>query len=197
MYSLAEIVRQNNETFYDYASNRRYGIGLRIWIEIVASAFVAIFVDSRLNDFLNGTIAVQAILVGFSFSVMFFLMASLPPQERNEGRALEDQLKLDRIFKLSRELFFNLSYFICCATASLALALFLLLPDAGGQFTGILKATHLFPARDIATSVGRTENVIAIVIYTAFFFLIIESGYTFARTVGRINFLFTRKLDGM
>ena len=194
MNRVIAIIKKNNETFYDYRSNQPVRIRGRIICISIAAFLFAIFVRGELEPFLTGVLTVQAILIGFSFSVLFFLITEKGEPDEREV-AIEDQLKKDRLAKLSEELFHNISYFNLCAMASLVLAVLFLLPNISDQVRTVASMfrPEFGEAAGALYEVGRPIGAGALLFMLGF--LVIESGYTFARTVGRVNYLFEQRLS--
>jgi hypothetical protein len=203
MFSIRSLIEENNKTFYDYGSNRPTRIRGRIVATSVASAVAATCIDHDFKDFLNGVITVQAILIGFSFSVMFFLMSSTSAPETDQdteeshdnfSSSRESKIRKKRLSKLSKEIFYNVGYFNMSAMACLALALVILLPDHSDTIWKLVS----FPANNFKELILKIYTPIiyalSIIVRFSFFFLLLESGFTFSRTVGRVNYLFEQKL---
>ena len=197
-----KIYQDNASTFYDYRTNRKQN-QWRKKAAIVALATVgATLTPVQSLEVLSATITVQAILIGFSFSVMFFLVqdaaisrttTSTSPADRSrvEGElSLEAQLDEEQVRLLSKELFWNISYFNLVAFASLVFALMLMLPNVwaniGDSFDG--------PPAPVAAYFRDLAAVSSFAAQWSFALLMLESGYTFVRTVGRVNFLFEQRM---
>ena len=76
MFNVRSIIANNNRTFYNYRTDERFSIVPRIIIFVFISAAVALSNFIRPSDFLSAVLAVESILVGFSFSVLFFLLSN-------------------------------------------------------------------------------------------------------------------------
>lgn len=198
MFSVRSIVSANNATFYEYNTNHKISIRPRLFVEIVASTVVAMILDREFKDFLNGVITVQAILIGFSFSVMFFLMSAAGVRASRvlaEPVSLESQLREEKLENLSREIFHNVAYFNLVAMACLAIALVILLPNGSDVIWILLKTLKIEWFNNISRPYGIALAVIEPGIRAAFLFLLVESAYSFARTTGRVNYLFGKRLE--
>lgn len=187
------IIRDNYSTFYDYRTDKRDLIWPRIVIFLVTSVALAGLPLSAESDFLGGVITVQAILIGFSFSVMFFLVQLENKKETNENESIEKRVRSDQLEKLSKEIFWNVSYFNLVALTSLLSALLLLLPNGWTHASAITADVSYIPriAHCLLSYAGAVSHY---AIAGTFFFLLIDSAFTFARTVGRVNFLFEEKM---
>lgn len=198
MFSVWSIVSANNATFYEYNTNHKISIRPRLFVEVAISATVAIILDKEFKDFLNGVITVQAILIGFSFSVMFFLMSAAGVRASRvlaEPMSLEAQLREEKLENLSREIFHNVAYFNLVAMACLAIALVILLPNGSDVIWIFLKTLKVDWFNHISRPYGAVLAVVEPGVRAAFLFLLIESAYSFARTTGRVNYLFGKRLE--
>lgn len=193
MVSIRSIISENNATFYNYRSGGR----IRIWPRIAAflgvSPFIAFILTDNLTDFINSINTVASILLGFGFSVLFYIASG--SEEAASGEvSLEKKNRLARIRELSKELFHNVSYFVMTASAALAVAMLVIAPEAQNDWFAKQVLPYLMK---IAPDASNYLWWVQLAIRSAFFFLILEGGYTFARIVGRVNFLFEEKLkDG-
>lgn len=195
MFDVAKIISRNNATFYEYSSNKRVRVYPRIIVSVIVALIVSISARGPLEDLLAGAITVQAILIGFGFSVMFFLASGYKDSVGPKGDSIEDDLKGERLSQLSKEIFYNISYFNFVAMVSLSLAIFLLLPPAAEFASSII--TEIGPKNaDALNSFYRTSSATAyFVVVACFYFSVIESGYTFGRMVGRVGYLFEQKIQ--
>lgn len=185
MSKVIDIIKENNKTFYDYRSGANKPIWKRLLSEFLCTILI-ILVFCRPGDALiSGTITVQSILIGFCFSVMFFITSSKDDggnkknkKEEKEG-IIEDKIKKERIDKLTVELFYNVSYFSIVSIANLAVSLSLLLPNLEVK-DGTLQ---------------QYLNLSATALYFMFYITIIEAGYSFVRIILRINYFFHQKIS--
>lgn len=190
MASILSIVRKNNSTFYNYRTNNRVRIWPRIILFILISVPTAFVLTNNLTNFINSINTVMAILLGFGFSVLFYI-AGNKEDSVSAGGSLERKNRIERINALSTELFHNVSYFVMTASAGLAFAMVVIAPEANNDWL----TKHALPCLEmLSPSASDYFWWIGLVIRSFFFFLIIEAGYTFARIVGRVNFLFEEKL---
>lgn len=193
MFKLSTILSKNNDTFYDFRTNAPLRVAPRFISFFIISACCALLFGGNSDKFLNGVITVQAILIGFSFSVMFFLlsenMALVPPS----GSSIEKGIKTSKLLKLSKEIFYNISYFNIVAIGCLTSALLLLLPNATIHLFAFLQVSGKWACRahDALYIAGVAVNILILFV---FYFLLIESAYTFVRTIGRVNYLFEQKI---
>lgn len=195
MFSVKAIVAKNTETFYNYRTNKKIRVWPRIVIFIALSALLGAFVDTDMQDLLDGVITVQSILIGFSFTVMFFLVSKDPlPVPPSEDCSIEGDLKGIRINKLSQELFYNVSYFNVVAISCVAMAVFMMMPNESIFAWSVITRLPEGLLGKITSVYSVFIVVFLSILRFAFFFLLIESAYTFARTTARITHLFEEKL---
>lgn len=194
MFRLLAIIRENNSTFYDYRSNERVPIRSRIVLTMILATCLAILVRGDLSNFLDGVITVQAILIGFSFSVMFFLVSAGSISANVDDGSIEARLRREKLSQLSKEIFYNLSYFNLVAMACLVCALLLLMPEVSTFFVALLDSVKIGHQDEVKIAVEVTQAAGNLIVAWGFYFLVTESGFTFARTVGRVNYLFSQKI---
>lgn len=193
MASIASIIANNNSTFYNYRTGGKNRVWPRMLLFLIISPPLAFILTDKLTDFINSINTVASILLGFGFSVLFYI-ASGKETQSSPNASLEQKNRDRRVNALSKELFHNVSYFVMTASAGLALAVIVIAPEAQGEWFTKQALPYL------TTLNPKAEEYLwwaGISIRSMFFFLIIEAGYTFARIVGRVNFLFEEKLaDG-
>jgi hypothetical protein len=196
LFNVREIIRNNNATFYNFDSQKKQSQKSRA----IATCFVAIIgaliFPKISDDLLAGFLAVQSILLGFTFNVMFFLLGN---REKNTTpkSSIEGKLRAKRLRDLYHELFYNVSYFNLVAISSIVVALLLLLPTP--EIPGFLsnsffvkKFVHWMDTSTLpitATFIFRSASVFV------FYTIVIEVIFSIARVVGRTSFYFERKID--
>lgn len=190
MASIRSIIANNNSTFYNYRTGGRVRVWPRIILFIFISPPLAFLLTDKLTDFINSINTVASILLGFGFSVLFYIASSKDDQSSPDS-SLEQKNRARRVNALSRELFHNVSYFVMTASAGLAFAMIVIAPEAQGEWftkTALPFLAKLTP--DASDYLWWTS----LAVRSVFFFFILEAAYTFARIVGRVNFLFEEKL---
>jgi hypothetical protein len=151
---------------------------------------LAFLLTEHLTDFINAINTVASILLGFGFSVLFFI-ASSKIEVEDSSDSLEKKNRVSRLNQLSKELFHNVSYFVLTSFAALASSMLVIAPEAHGDWF----ATHALPImKKWISNPSAYVWWLNFTVRAAFFFLIVEAGYTFARIVNRVNFLFEEKL---
>ena len=186
MDKILAIIRKNNATFYNYRTGNRNPISRRIIITVAGSA-LACFMAPRFSlEMLNACLTVQAILVGFSFSVLFFLLSSRIKFD-SLSASLEKKVKFEKIEKLGKELFTNVSYFSVISIGTIILAFLLLSIDFART-----------PSPPDILTIGTNKVIVTDMIFNLLEALLLamlfESFYTFVRTVGRIDYYFEERL---
>lgn len=193
MFNIRSIIRNNNATFYNYRTGIRFSIWPRVILFSVISLSAALlkFFDSA--EFLGAVLAVESILVGFSFSVLFFLLGNIRGEVRNH-ESIEDEVTEKKLRILSKEIFFNVSYFNLVTVMVVLLCLILLIPDE--KFRSLDFPYDIHPSiRSALNSIWDIFKFFGLAIWSLFSFLLLESMYTFVRTVGRVTFYFDRTLE--
>ncbi|WEJ11170.1 hypothetical protein [Sinorhizobium prairiense] len=192
MASVRSIIANNNATFYNYRTGGRIRVWPRILLFIALSPLLSFLLTDKLTDFINSINTVASILLGFGFSVLFYI-ASSREDHSSPTSSLEQKNRARRVNALSKELFHNVSYFVMTASAGLAFAMAVIAPEAQGEWF----TKHALPLlAKITSSASDYLWWASLCVRSVFFFLMIEAGYTFGRIVGRVNFLFEEKLAG-
>lgn len=191
MFSLRDIVRRDAATYYDYTSNTRVGRGKTLALFGLFAATVGFAVGQASNDFLAGALSAQAILVGFSFNVLFYLVANRLTKPAAYA-SIEHELRFERLSKLSDEVFDNVTYFNIVAISSAVAALTLLLIGSDDFNANLHKMAAFIEGRTriTGTALSWANCVVRSLGLAILAFLLIESIYTFLRTVGRVRFYF-------
>ncbi|TJV41887.1 MAG: hypothetical protein E5Y02_16555 [Mesorhizobium sp.] len=192
----AKIVSDNNKTFYDYRTGKRQNISWRIFLAIIVSVVLALIVNSDDGTFVEAIITLFAILIGFSFSVMFYLV-SAPQDARETGLSLERQVMQAKLSDLSKEIFQNISYFNLVSVICLTIAITIIMSVDRGRVAEYFSCIEEM-LRGIISILPQTVGKIMLwakfVQESVFYFLMIESAYTFSRVVIRVNYMFEEKL---
>lgn len=193
---MRQVIKNNNETFYDYNTDKkvRRWPALSVFL-IVAVVFTSLF-RNDLQAFVVGVATAQSILVGFSFSVMFFLLSADVVSAPKDNSSIERQLKYKKLKKLSTELFHNVSYFNLIAITCVFLSIFLMLPKPGTEhfsylMNGLVEKTtisSLAQAKEALLTAGTTLLIFL------FYFSLIESFAAFFRTAMRVSYFFEEKI---
>ncbi|SIP96536.1 hypothetical protein SAMN05880582_101193 [Rhizobium sp. RU20A] len=192
MVSIRSIILNNNATFYNYRTGERIRVWPRIALLVVFSPILGFLLNDNLTDFINSINTVSSILLGFSFSVLFYI-AEGRQDPIPEDYSLEKRNRIENIRELSKELFHNISYFVMVSSAALATSMVVIAPEAQNDWFNKIILPKL---ADITPEAAEFMWWLQISIRSVFFFLVLEGGYSFGRIVGRVNFLFEEKLKG-
>lgn len=192
MFSILEIVRRDAATYYRYETDNRISRVPAILLFAVTSLIAGFTITVASNDFLAGALSAQAILVGFTFNVLFFLVANRLAAP-STWLSIEHRLRFERLTKLSGEIFDNVSYFNIVAIFSVLTAITLLLVGSESLADKAIKLAHA-----VYNDKGKYEHnirqifqIIGQLTLSTLIFMLIESGATFLRTVIRIRFYFS------
>jgi hypothetical protein len=187
MINLVGIVRNNRESYYNFSTGQPLPQTISNIIKVIIALISAsIFVQIN-KDFLGAVLSVYSILVGFSFNIIFYLIA-IEKKEPDANASIEKQIKFEKLNKLIQELFYNVSYFTLISIFLVLLCLLLFLASCTGEGWGILK-------EEIYSAIlERSINVIKFLYHTLFFLVLLESIYSFLRTMNRVNYYFSTKI---
>lgn len=194
---MLEIIRNNNFTFYNYRTRKKQNPVARIAVFCAASISMSLLFSKEIGGFLESIITVLSILVGFSFSVLFFLMSG-NKAECPRNSPIEIKLKSEKISTLHQEIFYNVSYFNIASIVCIIISVILLLPSPSLDWMPtIIKVAfseRVFKVftEEYAHLLRNLFNRLALIV---FYFLLIESVYTFFRAVGRVSYYFESKLE--
>jgi hypothetical protein len=191
MFSLLDIVRRDAATYYDHESNNRVSRVGTVTTFAVFGSLLGVAVGEASSDFLAGALSAEAILVGFSFNVLFYLVANRLTKPATFS-SMEHELRFKRLSKLSDEVFDNVTYFNLVAISSAVAALALLLVGSDGFNSNLHKIAGFIEARTpiTAEALSWAECVARSFGLAVLIFLLSESIYTFLRAVGRVWFYF-------
>lgn len=196
MSDLLGIIRRHRETFYDYNTGKPTSVWPRNSVIVLFSFLVVLIFDGISVEAISALLTVQSILIGFGFSVLFFLI-SADERTAQESASIESKLTASKLEKLSRELFYNVSYFNIVATSSVVVALLLMVPHIDSAVASRLAQLFAGSNLDASDKVSAFEQVTYWISEVGNFVLVllfVESISTFLRTVGRVNFLFEKRL---
>jgi|GEM_PF-2358216 len=197
MSNFWDIVRNHNATYYDYETGNPKVIWLRYALVALCSILLVAAFETASSEMLGGLLTVQSILIGFSFSVMFFLISGSIPTIAENG-SIEAELKKERLARLAKELFYNVSYFNTIALGSVIFSLLMLLPsiDLDALLEWIKAQRYLVFFSDIIWTqlLSGMVNWFMLTLEFMLYATLIESLTSFARTVGRVSFYFERRL---
>lgn len=186
MTGFVQIFRNNARTFYNYRTNEVQS-RLRHYVTISGTALgLAAIFRAPSNDIYTGFVACQALLVGFSFNLIFYLSANGKLKIPNTD-LLEDKAEVGRLNSLGNEIFHNISYFNLVSIFSVILSLILLM------FSGF-KPIPCIGFHKICESIVKYQNLPGLLIWQTLLFgayiFTIESTMTFLRMIRRTSAYF-------
>lgn len=191
MFSISEIVQRDAATYYEYESNNRVGRTKALSAFAALALILGFAVREASSDFLAGALSAQAILVGFSFNVLFYLVANRLTRPIVYA-SIEHELRFERLSKLSDEIFDNVTYFNLVAIISAVAAMGLLLIGSTRFDSNLHRIAEFVASRTQVTTslLSWMDCVVRSFGLSALIFLLAESLCTFLRTVGRVRFYF-------
>lgn len=195
MFNVREIIGNNAATFYDFDTRKRRSQKPRLVATCIIAVAAAMVCPNVSDNLLAGFLAVQSILLGFTFNVMFFLLANRE-DGASAGGSIEAELRLERLRDLYHELFYNVSYFNLIAVASIIVATTLLLPTPKvPEYIGDWSLVRSYVDWLGTSSIPRSAEAISHGVHMLIFYAIaIEVIYSIARLIGRTSFYFERKI---
>ncbi|WP_419799158.1 MAG: hypothetical protein ACNI26_05675 [Terasakiella sp.] len=193
MFNLKSIILNNDETFYNFATGEKLSRKKRVIVKISLSIILSFFFFNIGKDLINAVIAIYAILIGFGFNILFYLLTIKKEDHKKDNSSIEHELKVKKINKLTEELFYNVSYFNVIAVALVLLSLSFFVAES--QNLASLKA-HIMNSKTafLFPHLLKIKLAIYIVFVFTFYSTLIESAYTFLRTIGRVTFFFDQKI---
>lgn len=190
---LIKIYQDNEATYYDYSTGVRQPTSGRKVSLLILAAIMAACMDKPVDSFVSLIITVQAILIGFSFSVMFFLVGERQKVQEFSG-SREERLRKKQLSNLSKEIFWNISYFNVASLIGIAAAICLIIKNP------IFLIIHSMNASGFGMQINSQHISLASAATFAFgkfifAAVLIDSAYSFVRIVGRVNFLFEKRME--
>lgn len=180
MSSFLDIITRNRRTFYNFETRQLIPQNRANIFKTVA-ALAAAFLFSQIDrDFIEAIITVFAILVGFTFSILFYLL-SLKSIVAEQDASLEKKARIEKLNILAKELFYNISYFNLLAVSLVFICFCYYVAKCANSFS-------FFHGLSVET-LGWLFNIYAFLLYL----VLIESGFSLFRTIGRVNYLFSQQ----
>lgn len=202
MHSLKEIYSLDRKTY----RSQRGGHLLPVWKRYLSVATISVFLAFAWTGLdaqaIVAIITVLSVLVGFSFSVLFFLVSSDQGRAFKDGM-LEKELQLARVEQLSQEIFINVTFFIILAIFIIMAGVINFFP-AGDFFLSLSGYSQSLDARSesVETFKLTAEKTfeffgifLSLVLRAAFWVGVLLSSLAFLRIVKRVSFLFSEILD--
>jgi len=192
MGNFISIIKRNNSTFYDNRSGEQNSVLPRQTGFILVSLLVAWVLGTPSDTVVSSVITVQSILVGFGFSVLFFLVSSDHVDE-NAATTRENKERRKRLNKLSDELFFNISYYNIVTIISVLLSMLFAFDISSIKTLSVDVSNAAQLSQIVVTTLTTIADVAHRLLISIFYFVFFESVYTFYRIVVRVNFYFEQK----
>lgn len=194
MFSFREIIEENTKTFYNYRTGKPASVATR-YVAICLAGFAFALLFGKLHDNLYAAlIAVESILVGFSFNVLIYLSSNHSISAQDPS-ALEDAAKVAKLKRLSFEVFYNISYFTLTALCSIIVASALI---AANAYSASFDICNLVKSDSFAGAnclrLERLIPVLKLILIWAAFVTFVDSISSFARITKRMTYLFKEKI---
>lgn len=199
MSSISEIYKKNEETFYNYNSGNPIGTRRRKIGSILAALLLSFVFFDFTSDFVNGIITVYSILAGFGLNILFFLMGDGVSLSVPDGCTIEKSLRIKKVNKLSKELFHNVSYFIVLCIILVLMCLVYYVAYSANRWVlksmyGVVDFLNPFNFQ-LPINFKAIRLFFTYMYNSAVIFFLLESLYSFCRTVFRVTFYFDRRLS--
>ena len=203
MINLKQIITKNHETYYNYNTRERISQKKRIFLQCVLAIILTLLFGQIKNDLLNSVLTIYSILIGFSFSILFYLLGSnrrdinaiqddasnIDSKNKEQAICLEDLNKSEKLQNLTTELFYNVSHFNLVSVLIILFSLIFIIIQSNGplELTFIIE---LIVKYELADTLKYIFQLLRYLFISLFFALLIESIYSFVRIIDRINYLF-------
>lgn len=198
MFSLVDIWKENFRTYYNYKTGERTSLFVRNSLILLFSFVAAFFLTTNTQDLIEQIITVQAVLCGFSFNILFFLLSNDTRITTTE-RSLETEIRIKKIKKLSEEIFYNVSYYSMISVLSLIFLILVYLnkikPDEILEFSPVSWTIKKFDFTSPDVFIKIFIEITAYTLRAITIGLLIESFVTFLRVTHRMFFLFREKIS--
>jgi uncharacterized membrane protein len=196
MRQIIDIIDKNSSTYYDYETGKPEPLrNIYLWPSVV-SIIGAVAFSAPSSNFITIIVTIYAILIGFSFNVLFYLLSIDKLKVSEKIDSLEIKGRITRLNRLNDELFYNVSYFNLVSVGVLILAL---------VFFAFESRTPRLAEQAISALGGRRlyDNIddflvsIRLIFMSAYrvimYFLLVESLFSFLRSTFRISFYFEER----
>lgn len=190
MSEIIQILERHRKTYYNFATAELNPFWIPKIYQAGFAGFGALVFSPLSHELLQSTLTIYSILIGFSFSVLFHLISQRELPLPANDPAIEAALRKEKLSALHDELFHSVTYFVVSSLTlvSVVLIYYVALSLNDGLVRLIAK---------LANSAG-----IAVFVVWAFkaafsfflYFLILETGFVFARIVGRVTYYFQQKI---
>jgi hypothetical protein len=200
MRSLIQAFKADRATYYRLDSMKkeiRESVLKKYASFLLIGIISAFSLSSENEEAINASIAAMSIVLGFAFSVLVFFATQDPLSIRGEV-ARERRLAKDRANKLADELFDNITYFVYSALSFVVISCILLFLE-GEESVGarlvdtVFNDSSLTYIKTIKSVVSGTNDILLRFVKFLMILTLLESVYTFFRTVRRIVFYFEER----
>jgi len=199
MYNIISIVRKNNETFFDHRADRHIPQRYRYVMQLLFAILLSIITFETIESSLSSIVTFLSILLGFSFSVLFFIVSS--ERARTSGlESLEEKERSNKLNSISDEIFYNISYLSIISVLSITLGLIISI-SISISLNSLYRISENFSQHYNDEVIDSIHNIISngaeilfLLIKSFFFFLLIEVVFTFIRIIIRIMAFFERRM---
>jgi hypothetical protein len=196
MFSILAIINRNIQTYYDFATDKQISIIPSLIVKLSVSFLVSLFIGGINPNFLSATISSYAVLTGFSFSIIFFLISSPKYAHNKNDASLERALRSQKLNKIKEELFYNISYFNISAIFVIIFALLLSLLQSHTRYS-IPEFVNQIDRQNYHSwliHLNQLKHLFFFVVHLFFYFLVFESLVTLLRVMARVNFYFQERI---
>lgn len=192
MINIFNIHKQNSETFYNYATGKKLSlIRQRLYKALIALFMTFLFFEISSGTF-STVVAIYSILVGFSFSILFFLL-SIELENADDEKNLEIKKIKQKINKLLKELFYNVSYFNLLAVCLIFFSLLsFVFSGTSHWFLKIESLNEMF--QEYSDEFLVAKLLLRGCYLFTFYYLLINSAYSLLRTTERVSYFFQQKI---
>lgn len=192
MFNLAKIFAENAATHYDYSTGDPTSRWPLYVFTLAAAILAALAIGRPSSDFLAGALSAEAILVGFSFNVLFYLVANRRVRPLSFVD-IEHEIRFQKLSKLSDEIFSNVSYFnvVAIFSALLSLCGLMIVSENFSPNANILLVWIFGNEPSVVKYLIIAKFSLQTFYFSILFVFLIESATVFLRTVGRVGYYFT------
>ncbi len=192
MINLLNICRKNRETFYDYSTGELTGVAKKRIVKFLLASGMTLFFFDVDDDFFSTIITIYSILIGFSFSILFFLL-SINFENPEEEKILEAKIQKKKLNQLLKELFYNVSYFNLLSLLLIFMALLSFIPSGASEWINRFQETYIHASK---YEISFTHILVSIryLFLFLFYYLLINSSYSLLRTTERVSYYFQEKM---
>lgn len=194
MSKTINIIKNHYATFREFDTGKRTSSVSRFIIMTLFSGCVAYLYKFASDNFLSGLLSAQSILVGFGFNALLYLITNrrIAPES---FKSIEHELKIERLSLLGQELFYNVSYFNLTAIMCVALSLCFLTVSSGSSVENISVYISAIAIRGRKIEYEYVLYILCFIRWVTsciLYILIMESVYTFIRTLSRLVYYFEK-----